>query len=173
MTDLLNLGCGTDYDPRATNVDVDPSVDPDVVHDLDETPWPFEDDDFSHARARHVLEHLADPLAALKELCRVVKPRGTVELTYPIGHTRFEDATHRQFWHWHTAEMLAGERNHGHEVDVPLSLVDVNREWSISHAEPLVRAYVRYRRVVSGDGPWLEQIPGVHGEVMASYRVTA
>lgn len=39
---------------------------------------PFEDDSFDVAHAHQVLQHLADPVAALRELARVVRPGGIV-----------------------------------------------------------------------------------------------
>jgi hypothetical protein len=39
----LNLGCGLKHLPKAVNLDQYPGVNPDVVHNLNETPWPFVD----------------------------------------------------------------------------------------------------------------------------------
>lgn len=166
----LNLGCGDDYQHGAHNVDISPAVGPDEVVNLDDFPWPFPSEQFVHIDARHVLEHLSDPMQALHEICRILRPDGTLTITYPIGHTRFEDPTHSQFWGYHTAAALAGDRQHAHEIDVPLELLDREVEWAISQSEPVSRLYTRYRLAVSGPGPWLEQVPGLHGEVYARYR---
>jgi len=103
------------------------------------------------------------------ELERILAPDGRLVVTYPIGHTRFEDATHRQFWNVNTAEHVAGERVHAHEEPTTLALVDRDLEWWISNAEPLVRLYTRYRLALRGPGAWLEQIPGLYGEVTATF----
>jgi ubiquinone/menaquinone biosynthesis C-methylase UbiE len=39
---------------------------------------PFEDDSFDIAHAHQVLQHLADPVAALREMARVVRPGGVI-----------------------------------------------------------------------------------------------
>lgn len=166
---LLNLGCGEDYRPRWHNVDVSTSVDPDETVDLDDYPWPWPSDHFTRVEARHLFEHLRDPLQAFQEIVRVLTPNGTLELTYPIGHTRFEDPTHRQFWNWHTAAVFAGDREHSHEVDIPLELVDREASWDISQDEPLIKWYTQYRLWRCGPGPWLEQIPGIYGEITVKY----
>lgn len=166
---MLNLGCGDDYRDGWHNVDISSAVNPDETVNLNEFPWPFPSDHYSHIEARHIFEHLEDPEQAFQEVARILSDGGTLVLTYPIGHTRFEDPTHRQFWNWNSAEVFAGDRKHSHEVDLPLELVDRDVSWEISEAEPLVGAYVRYRLWTRGPGAWLEQIPGLYGEVTAAY----
>lgn len=164
----LNLGAGEDYREGWHNVDIGPAVDPDEVADLQQTPWPWPSDHFERIEAHHILEHL-DPVP-WDELTRVLKPGGVLVWAYPIGHTRFEDSTHKQFWNCNTAEQVAGSRKHPHEVSIPLEFVEKECSWAIGHSEPIVRLYTRYRLWVSGPGPWLEQIPGLHGEVTATYK---
>lgn len=161
----LNLGCGEDYREDAWNVDVAPAVDPDEVIDLQATPWPWPDAAFETVIARHVLEHL-DPVP-FDELARILKPGGTLRLTYPIGHTRFEDPTHEQFWNWHTAAAIAGERQHAHEYTDAFDLVERRLQWAAGNR--LARLFVQLKLAVDGPGAWLSQVPGLHGEVTAVY----
>lgn len=163
----LNLGSGADTHPQMWDVDIEPLDGVDEVVDLDNTPWPWDEDSFAYVQAYHVLEHLEDPNAALKEIERVLEPGGELVLKYPIGHTRFEDSTHRHFWNYNTAAALAGERKHSHEVSGGLSLVDRRVEVAVGG---LSAVYTRVRRQVSGDGPWLSQVPGLSGEVIARYK---
>lgn len=165
----LNLGCGSDRRADALNVDQSLTVNPDCQIDLDDRPWPLPDDHFKTIEARHVLEHLAEPLAAVGEICRVAAPGATVILSYPIGHTRFEDPQHTRAWTWHTAETLAAEREHSHEHAAPLKLNHRQLNWSIPTAG--WRTYVRWRLWRRGHGPWISQIPGLSGEVIARYSV--
>ncbi len=164
--DVLNLGCGEDYRSDAWNVDCSDAVDADELVDLEEQPWPWRDDSFALIVAHHVLEHL-DPVP-MGEICRVLKPGGTLELRYPIGHTRFEDPTHKQFWNWNTAEALAGERKHGHEHFGDLELTARGLDWHVG--DRLWKMYTRARLQYAGPGPWLGQIPGLYGEVNATYK---
>ena len=170
MPKLLNLGSGDDYRDGWLNIDIDSSINPDMVVDLDEYPWPFPSDHFLQVEARHVFEHVSDPLVAFREVTRILQDGGEFIFTYPIGHTRFEDPTHKQFWNWHTASMLAGERKHAHEVDVSLELVDRDLPWGISKKEPLIYLYAYYRLWFRGIGPWIDGIPGLYGEVTATYK---
>lgn len=165
----LNLGCGADHRRNELNVDCDPSVDPDAVVDLQMTPWPWETDAFERVRARHVLEHL-DPVP-WNEIKRVLAPGGALVLVYPFGHTRFEDPTHKQFWNYHTAPALAGERAHTHAAPLEaFDLVEHGARWWLGDGGRLTNAIVGWLVSRRGVGPWLEAVPGVYGEVRAVYR---
>ena len=162
----LNLGAGEDYRDGWHNVDISEAVAPDEVVDLSETPWPWPDGSFAHIKAQHVLEHL-EPVP-WGELVRVLEAGGTFVLAYPIGHARFEDPTHRQYWNWNTAEAIAGTRKHAHEFVEGLELVERELSWHVSGR--LFRAYTRVRLAHGGPGAWLSQVPGLSGEVTATYR---
>jgi len=75
----------------------------DVVADLDrcrDVPLPFADDSFEEFRGSHVLEHLHDPLAFMRELYRIAKPGATALFLLPYGSSddAFEDPTHVRPW---------------------------------------------------------------------------
>lgn len=57
----------------------------DVVHDIRETPLPFKDDKFEIVYLSHVLEHVewTRTQDVLKELLRILKPNGVVEIWVP------------------------------------------------------------------------------------------
>lgn len=161
----LNLGCGDDHRDGWVNVDIAAAVEPDVVHDLDDIPWPWPDNSVTEIEARHVFEHLRDPQAAFAESARVLEPGGRLVWTYPIGHTRFEDTTHRWYWNWHSGPFQAGARgDHTHETPDHWRVADSEYQWHMSAPEPLALLYTKYRAWLHGPGPWLEQMPGVAGE---------
>ena len=96
----LNLGCGNKIYPDAVNHDIIKHRDEvDVVHDLDDMPWPWPDNRFEHIIAYSVLEHLdRDLLAAMNELWRIMKPGGQLDIKLPYwNHERtYNDPTHRR-----------------------------------------------------------------------------
>ena len=57
---ILNLGCGRRHMTDAVNLDITPDTDPDVVHNLNLTPWPFKDEQFQRVVMLDVMEHLDD-----------------------------------------------------------------------------------------------------------------
>lgn len=71
----LNLGSGRYSMPDAVNADIDPSVSPDVVVDLSQTPWPWKDSEFSHITATNILQYIGDTpddlVNVIKEMYRV------------------------------------------------------------------------------------------------------
>lgn len=83
MPRKLNLGCGTDKKVGYINLDWTPLVHPDVAHDLNAFPYPFEDNAFDLVEAYHVLEHLDRPFAVMTELHRILKPGGTLHIKVP------------------------------------------------------------------------------------------
>lgn len=96
-----NLGCGEDHRDGLVNVDVRPTVDPDVVADLDERPWPFDDGELDFVLMDNVLEHLDDTEASIRELARVIEPggRAVVAGPHPNSVGAWQDPSHvRPFW---------------------------------------------------------------------------
>jgi len=81
----LNLGSG-DYPAKGwVNVDCHPGPGVNVVTDLAETPWPFEDASAEAVYAGHVLEHLPEDVLpnVLAEIRRVLAPRGELCVVGP------------------------------------------------------------------------------------------
>lgn len=96
----LNLGCGRDIRPDYTNVDgsyalLDKSLPNVVVHDLNETPWPFPDNSADEILMWHVLEHLPDTFAVMSEVKRILKPGGKFWGQVPYGPSH-DGRTHWQ-----------------------------------------------------------------------------
>lgn len=92
----LNLGCGDDYRCNYLNVDK-ADVPKDYDYDLDEYPWPFQDDQYIEVLAYHVLEHLKSPYKAMKEIIRISKNGAKVKVRFPLPkHANMtNDPTHK------------------------------------------------------------------------------
>lgn len=112
----LLIGCGNNLTKRLrfpaipetwaqlVTLDVDPSVTPHVVHDLNVIPYPFDNDLFDEIHAYEVLEHCGKQgdwrffFDQFSEFHRILKPGGYLCATVPAwdspwawgdpGHTR-------------------------------------------------------------------------------------
>lgn len=60
---------------------------PNVTHKVDICNMQFEDNEFDFAFCSHVLEHVPDDSAAMREFARVVKPTGKILFAFPQGTT--------------------------------------------------------------------------------------
>lgn len=90
----LNLGCGEDKKKGYLNVDFSPTVSPDIVHNLNQFPYPFKENSFELIEAFHVLEHLDKPFEVMKELHRILKPNGVLLVKVPHFSRGFTHAEH-------------------------------------------------------------------------------
>ncbi len=100
-TDLkLHLGAGHKKYPGYVNVDSATACTPDVVWDLEKTPWPWEDNSVSEIKLEHVLEHLGETTASYiaiwKEMYRVCRNGAEIHIMVPHWtHENFyNDPTH-------------------------------------------------------------------------------
>lgn len=100
----LNFGSGEDRKEGYVNIDWNRITNPDIVHDLNQFPYPFPDNHFELIEAVHILEHLNQPFPVMKELFRILKPGG--ELVIKVPHFS------RGFTH--------AEHSHGFDVTFPL-----------------------------------------------------
>lgn len=96
----LNLGSGRRYDPTAVNLDLTSDTGPDVVHNLNDFPWPFPDNRFNEVVMRDVLEHLDNTIRVLEEIHRICRPDGVVHINVPhfSSNGAFTDPTHKRFF---------------------------------------------------------------------------
>jgi len=97
----LNLGCGENKKDGYINLDFHYHVNPDVAHDLNKIPYPFENNTFELIEASHILEHLDKPFLVMKELHRILEPGGRLIIKVPhfsrglthVEHTHGFDVT--------------------------------------------------------------------------------
>src|SRR4051812_44619442 len=81
----LDFGCGMRKAEGFQGVDTLPLVGVDHVMDVRKTPWKWDDNSVSEARASHFVEHLTgvERCAFYNELYRVLVPGGTCQIITP------------------------------------------------------------------------------------------
>jgi len=100
---IINTADKPDWTKLVT-LDINADHNPDVVHDLNQVPWPFDDDTFDEIHAYEVMEHLGQQgdfksfFDSWSEIWRILKPDGVFVGTSPAekspwlwgdpGHTR-------------------------------------------------------------------------------------
>ena len=94
----LNLGCGENRIPGYINVDK--FGDPDIKHNLESFPWPWETNSVSEISLIHVLEHLGKDVdiyfGIFKEMYRICNHGAKIRIIVPhFRHNFFyDDPTH-------------------------------------------------------------------------------
>jgi len=96
---ILDIGCGRFKLPGSVGLDIAPLEGVDVVHDLNQFPYPFPNNSFDRIRVIHVIEHIQSILKTMEEIHRIAKPGGEVEIVTPhyTDSSSWQDPTH--FWH--------------------------------------------------------------------------
>lgn len=81
----LNLGCGKDKRKDWVNLDIKTPAD--ILWDLDSYPYPFKDNVFEEIEARMILEHLDNPIKAIKEIVRIAKSKAIIRIIVPHANS--------------------------------------------------------------------------------------
>lgn len=105
----LDLGCGSAKAPGALGLDVSADTDADIVHDLDQFPYPLDDDRFDSVLMQDVIEHLDEPIRVMEEVHRVLRPGGRVHIRTPhfSSALAYGDPTHRHLFSMDAIRSLA------------------------------------------------------------------
>jgi SAM-dependent methyltransferase len=165
MTQTLNLGCGPNPPRKYHNADAKAYDGVDEVVDLNDTPWPWEDNSWAEIRMSHVLEHLESVEDALAECQRILKPNGTLKVYWPIGIDERADPDHKHTWVWDTPEMYCGAR----PWDADVGLTVKRREVRIWANVPgivgfMYSGFIRVLDDLTPDGRWQFDVPATSGE---------
>lgn len=96
----LDIGCGANKNPGFIGIDMLPLPGVDIIHDLEDTPWPLPDESIDMATASHVLEHINPHkgvfIDVMNEIWRVLKPNAQFAFVVPHAesHGYAQDPTH-------------------------------------------------------------------------------
>ena len=134
----LNIGSGQFPKEGFVNVDYYSATAPDISHNLDQIPYPFEDDYFELVEADHVLEHLTDPFKVMGELRRVCANGATIRVRVPHFSRGFTHADHKRgfdvtFPYYFNPKFPPGYQG------IPLVLVKMRLTW---FAQPYMKKSV-------------------------------
>jgi predicted SAM-dependent methyltransferase len=135
----LNLGCGGDAREGFVNHDLrkhSPRID--VAWDLNDLPWPWEDESFDLIVAKAVFEHLRlNLLESVGECWRVLRPGGKLWMKLPHWehNNSYLDPTHYWQFALHTPDIFDPETRYGKRYNFY-----TERKWKIVKGPKLNRA---------------------------------
>lgn len=99
---MLDLGCGENKNPGYTGMDKRPLDGVDIVHDIENIPYPLGDDSCAVIVMSHVIEHIKPwlTLDVINECWRLLEPDGLLLISTPYGGSfrYFQDPTHCNPW---------------------------------------------------------------------------
>ncbi len=92
----LDVGCGNHRMDQAIGIDLFPLKGVDIVHDVNQAPWPLEADRFEFIRCQHAIEHFREVHNVAREMYRVAKDGATVKFITPhySSYASWGDPTH-------------------------------------------------------------------------------
>jgi hypothetical protein len=136
----LDIACGQNKPAGFKGIDI--AGDADIIHDLNETPWPIKSGCVEQAFCSHYVEHIphwrpgweADGwFRFFDELYRVMKPDATGEFIHPytMSVRAFWDPTHTRYIHemsWYYLNREWREQNHldHYPVSCNFEIVTIN-----------------------------------------------
>lgn len=143
---LLNLGCGEHK--LVDHINVDAYGDPDYKWDLQEFPFPWDDNSIDGIEAWHIFEHLPDWWSAFEECARILKPGGYLHIHVPDESNRTA-LTYRDHYHVFSKESFHGiqEGNWG------------TNSWAETIAESVPLTMYDYRQVPFTKFNWMIRFP--------------
>lgn len=155
---VLDVGCGQRKLKGAIGLDIVKDSEADVIHDVSETPWPFEVNSFDLVFANHHLEHVADPLQFLGEVHRILKPggRAVIQVPYFRSVDAYTDPTHRHFFTARSLDyVIEGTKLAPYNyVDYRFKKIGFWYGWPAPSRNPLVALFKRY---ITKHSKWYDQ----------------
>lgn len=153
---LLNLGCGFKQAVGAVNVDAFDICKPDIVWDLNKTPWTWaKDDEFDQVWAHHVFEHLYRDRwwDAFCEVARVLKVGGLFDMRVPdeSSSSALGYKDHHTMFTFHTF--------HGIKSNEAIWCRGATNAWArtIEHTIPM--ECIQYVKVPFAQYNWMRRTP--------------
>lgn len=95
----LNIGCGNNILPGWVNLDISALPGVDVVHNIEQLPLPFPDEQFDEILCQDILEHV-DYIPVLRDLLRIMKKGAVLTIRAPHFTSKFNytDPTHKKMF---------------------------------------------------------------------------
>jgi ubiquinone/menaquinone biosynthesis C-methylase UbiE len=155
----LNLGSGSDYKKGWVNVELLRKLKADVHHNLNKFPYPFKNSEFDEVLMKMVLEHIDEPLKALKEVTRI--SRNGAKLTVIVPHTNsYSNLTDLQ---------------HKHNFTENSFNKDLLKEYNLGELELVKKEFLfpvnKWKRFVPFKGLLKIYLNGIYDDILFEFRI--
>ena len=141
----VDVGCGQRKLPGSIGMDIVSDSSADTVHDMNQTPWPFEKNSFDLVFASQVLEHTEDVLGFIGEAYRILRPGGRIVVQVPYFRSTdaFGDITHKHFFTSMSLDYVVEGSKLSDYKYVPFRFKKIGLwyGWPASSKNPLVRIF--------------------------------
>lgn len=96
----LDVGCGNSKKKGFIGIDIIPLEGVDIVHDLNQFPYPIDSNTIDEIWMDNVLEHLNKPMLVMEELYRICRSNAKVTIAVPYFRSFYAiiDPTHCNFF---------------------------------------------------------------------------
>jgi ubiquinone/menaquinone biosynthesis C-methylase UbiE len=128
----LNLGCGKDIKKGFINLDNVKLKGIDVVTDVNKK-LPFKNNEFDFILANDILEHVDDLPKVMKELYRILKPKGVIRIRVPhyLESSAYTDPTHKNFFGHNTFKYFV--KGHKNNYYFDFGFRDISIKFEFAH----------------------------------------
>jgi len=125
----LDIGGGKKRNDDWKTIDI--NKDANIVHNLDEFPWPIKDKSCDEMYSSHTLEHLKEPLQAMEEAYRIAKHGAIFHIKIPWWkYDLFSSPEHRHLFRpewFHKLEISAWSESMKHLCKVNWIVIRENK----------------------------------------------
>ncbi len=122
---VVDLGCGARKFPGALGIDIMPSAEVDIVHNLDTFPYPLQSESCDAVVLNHVVEHLSSLPPVMDEIHRILRDKGRCWIATPhfTDADSWADPTHK--YHFSVRSMNGFDKL----FDIKLAYVTLKGRW--------------------------------------------
>jgi SAM-dependent methyltransferase len=133
----LDIGCGESKQPNFIGMDKRLLPGVDILHDLEEFPYPLPDECCWNIVGSHIIEHIKPEYSIpfMDELWRLMKPNGKLALSTPYAGSPgyWQDPTHCNGWTEATFRYFAPIYNEtGEQINILYGIYQP-KPWKIEH----------------------------------------
>jgi len=97
---ILDIGCGKNKINGAIGLDIAENTHADIILDLNKYPYAIEDNKFDKVYAKHIIEHVDDPIRFMHEVYRITKPGGMcfIETPHFSCYVAYSEPQHKRYF---------------------------------------------------------------------------